>query len=208
MCQTVNAGGDSAISQVTVTGQNVSDVIVTARIVASPPHGVTLPDRPVYQYIEVNLSRCGDISDTRIEFALPLSIAGHTTSPDAVSLCMLGNNSWTCLPTSMLGDKNGKAYYSANTPVFPFLAITVRNNSNIMAGERFFPKENPQKNNTDHTLPTTSIPPSRVLPASALQDTQTPCMKFFFLIAGTIGIGTGVLLAKYGWIRYKNRRNG
>jgi PGF-pre-PGF domain-containing protein len=208
MCQTVNASGDSAISRVTVTGRNVSDIIVTARIVAFPPHSVTLPDRPVYEYIEVNVSRCGVISDAQIEFALPLTIADHTTSPDTVSMCMLRNNSWICLPTSMLGEKNDRAYYSANTTEFSFFAITVHNNSNITAGERFSLAENPQKNNTAHTLPTTSFPASRVLIASAAQNTQTPYMTFFFLITGTIGIGTGVFLAKYGWIRYKNRRNG
>jgi PGF-pre-PGF domain-containing protein len=207
MYQTVNAGGDSAISRVTVTGRNVSDSIVTARIATFPPHGAPLPDRPVYQYIEVNLSRCGVISNARVEFTLPLSIADHNTTPDAVSICMLRNNSWTCLPTSMLGEINGKAYYSANTPVFTFFAITVRNNSNITAGERFSQKENPQKNNTARIWPTTSFPASRVLPASAAQNTQTPCMTFFFLIAGIIGIGAGVFLVKYGWIRFKRQRN-
>ena len=149
MFQTVNVGGDSAISRVTVTGRNVSDIIVTARIMASPPQSITLPDRPVYQYIEVNLSRCGVISDVRVEFALPLSIADHAASPDAVGLCTLGNNSWICLPATMAGDKNGKTYYSANSPVFTFLAITVRSNSDITTGERFSPGEDPKKTNTD-----------------------------------------------------------
>ncbi len=131
---------------------------------ASPPQSITLPDRPVYQYIEVNLSRCGVISDARVEFALPLSIADHTASPDAVSLCTPGNNSWICLPAAMVGDKNGKAYYSANSPVFTFLAITVRSNSNITAGERFSPGEDPKKTNTAHTLPATSFPASQASP--------------------------------------------
>jgi PGF-pre-PGF domain-containing protein len=206
MSQTVNVGGDSAISRVTVTGRNVSDSIVTARIMSSPPQSITQMDRPVYQYIEVNLSRCGFISDARVEFALPLSMAGHSASPDAVSLCMPRNNSWICLPAAMVGNKNGKAYYSANTTEFTFVAITVRSSSNMTAGERFSSVENPQKNNTADTLPTTSFPASRLLKASAAQNTQTPFMTVFFLIAGTIGIGTGVFLAKYGWIRYKNRR--
>jgi PGF-pre-PGF domain-containing protein len=207
MRQTVNAGGDSAISRVSVTGRNVSDIIVTAWTVASPPYSVTLPDRPVYEYVEVNVSRCGVISDAQIEFALPLSIADHTASPDTVAMCMLENNTWICLPTSRLGDKNGKAYYSANTPVCTFFAITVRNNSNVAAGERFSPGENPVKNNTAHSLPTTPIPAPRVPLSGAMQKTQTPYIMFLFLIVGLIGIGTSVFLAKYGWIRYKNQRN-
>jgi PGF-pre-PGF domain-containing protein len=208
MFQTVNAGGDSAISRVTVTGRNVSDIIVTARIVASPPQSITLPDRPVYQFIQVNLSRYGVISDTRVEFALPLSIADHAASPDAVGLCMLGNNSWICLPATMAGDKNGKTYYTANSPVSTFLAITVRSNSDSTTAERISPGEDTKKTNTDQILPATSFPASRVLPASAAQHTLIPDMTVYFLIAGTIGTGMCAFLIKYGLIRNKNRRNG
>jgi PGF-pre-PGF domain-containing protein len=208
MHQTVNASGNSAISHVTVTGRNVSEIIVTAWIATSPPQNVTVPAGPVYEYIEINLSRYGVISDARIEFALPLSMANQNTSPYGVSLCSLRNNSWICLPASMLGDKNGKAYFSATTPACTFLAITVLNNGDITAGERFSPGENTLKNHTSQTLTTQSVPVSRVLPAGAAQNTKISWMTFFFLIAGTIGTGMCVFLIKKGWIRFKNRREG
>jgi PGF-pre-PGF domain-containing protein len=208
MHQTVNARGDSAISRVTVTGRNVSEIIVTAWIATSPPHNVTLPAGPVYEYIEINMSRCGVISDARFEFALPQSIADHAASPDAISLCVPGNNSWICLPAAMLGDKNGKAYYSANSPVSAFLAIRVGSSSNITAGERFSPGEDPKKSSMAYPLPATSFPASRVLPASAAKPILKPDMTVYFLIAGTIGIGMCAFLIKYGWSRYKSRRNG
>jgi PGF-pre-PGF domain-containing protein len=207
MCQTVNVGGDSVISQVTVTGRNVSDIIVTAWITTSPPHNITLPARPVYEYIETNMSRCGVISDIRIEFALPHSIVHQNASPDAVSICMVRNDTWICLPTVMLGDKNGKAYYSANTSEFTFLAITVLNNGDITAGERFFMAEKTLKNHTSQTLPTPSVPASLVLPAGAAQNTHISSMTFFFLIAGTIGTCMCVFLIKKVWVRLKNRIN-
>jgi PGF-pre-PGF domain-containing protein len=208
MFKTVNAVGDSAISRITVTGRNVSDIIITARITDSPPENITLPNRPVYQYIEVNLSRCGVISDAWVEFALPQSISDQAASPDDVSLCSVRNNSWICLPAAMLGDKNGKDYYSANSADFTFLAITVRSNSSISAGEPFSPGEDPKKTTTAQTLPATSFPASRSLPAGLAQHPLTPDMTVYFLIAGTIGTGMCALLIKYGWNRYKNRKNG
>ncbi len=172
---------------------------------------INLPEGLVYQYIEVNLSRCGLISHAQVEFALPLhSIAEYNASPDAVSISVLKNNSWVSLPTFMLGDKNGQAYYSADTPEFSFFAIIIRNDTHIAPKERFSKGEFPLHNSSIHKLQNTSIPAnnsSQVLLASAAQVTQPSNMTFFFVTAGLIGIGTGVFLAKYGWTRYRNRRN-
>jgi hypothetical protein len=70
-CQTVNVGGDSAVTRVTVTGDDVDDIIVTARKLASLPDGVISPGMPVYQYIDIVPARYKVISGALIEFDLP-----------------------------------------------------------------------------------------------------------------------------------------
>jgi len=129
--QSVNVGGDTAINDVTVTGCDVSDIIVTARRVTAIPGNVTSPDLPVYQYGELMAGHYECISSAVIEFDVPLTFQknNHGT-PDQVGLCMLRNRTWICLPTQFVGNINGRSHYRAEIPEFSFFAIVMNNSNN------------------------------------------------------------------------------
>jgi PGF-pre-PGF domain-containing protein len=126
-CQTVNVGGNSAIRRVTITGLDIADIIVTAKILPSLASGIPPIDIPVYQYIEISPARYSVISAALIEFDVPLSIADSPGSTMNVSLCMLENRTWICLPAWRSGSQNGNAFYHAESPEFSLFAITIRN---------------------------------------------------------------------------------
>jgi PGF-pre-PGF domain-containing protein len=139
----VNVGGDSAISRVTVTGRDISEIIVTAWKITSQPTGVASPDRPVYQYIAVVPARYTSISAALIEFDVPLfSIADPTTSMKNVSLCSLNNGTWMCLPTYRSGIINGKVRYRAESRDFSLFAITLQNET-LLASRESIPARSP-----------------------------------------------------------------
>lgn len=124
----MNVGGDTAISHVTVTGCDVSDIIVTARTVTVIPFNVTSPDMPVYQYVELMAGHYDCISSAIIEFDVPLTFPGDTNATtDQVMLCMYRNRTWVCLPTVFEGNNNGRSHYSAESPEFSLFAIIIRN---------------------------------------------------------------------------------
>ena len=84
-------------------------------------------DIPVYQYIDVLPARYSVISGALIEFDVPLSIVDSPDSMKNVSLCMLENSTWICLPTWRSGSQNGNAFYRAESLEFSLFAITIRN---------------------------------------------------------------------------------
>ncbi len=204
-CQTVNAGGDSAVSRVTVTGRDISDIIVTARKTASPPTRSAPFDGQVYQYIEIMPVHYGAISSARIEFDVPLlTIADYNTSVDAVGLCLLRNTSWVCLPTGILGNKNGRALYSADTPEFSFFAITIQNGTCIAPQESLFiPVPSANNDPVDSTgkslIPAITGTP---LPGTSFRsDTGWSFVTSVISMAGILGIITGAVLLRSRWNR-------
>ncbi|MCX6689213.1 MAG: PGF-pre-PGF domain-containing protein, partial [Methanoregula sp.] len=126
--QTVNVGGDSAISRVTVTGQDVSDVVVTAIMVSSIPDNVPQIDAPVYQQIEITPAHFTGISAATIEFGVPLSLIEeqHSTLAD-ITLSRFHDGSWTSLNTNLLKVESGHAWYRAESPGFSLFAIVITN---------------------------------------------------------------------------------
>jgi PGF-pre-PGF domain-containing protein len=204
-CQTVHAGGGSAVSRVTVTGRDISDIIVTARKIASPPTGTAPRDGHVYQYIEIIPVHYGAISSARIEFDVPLlTIAEYNTTVDTVGLCLLRNTSWICLPTGILGNKNGRALYSADTPEFSFFAITLQNGTFISPEERAFTplpaeKRAPESGTGKPLIPaiiSTSVPGT---PPG--DDTGRSMMTGVISITVILGIIIGAVLIRYRWNR-------
>jgi len=206
-CQTVNVGGDSAISLVTVTGRDISNIIVTARKVASQPRGVTPMDMPVYQYIDVIPARYTVISEVQIEFDVPLeSIGDHHAILRDVSLCMFKNGTWVNLPTYTTGNKNGKALYRAESPGFSLFAITIRNETCI-APQESVPTVSPVsgKSTGYEFLESTisAIPESPVKIAPGGSNTGFSFMPLVIGIMGMIGMVIGVLLIRSWWGRRK-----
>jgi PGF-pre-PGF domain-containing protein len=192
-CQTVNVGGDSAISRVTVSGIDISDIIVTAWKIASQPKGVAPLDRPVYQYIEVIPERYTIISAALIEFDVPLfSIADHPVSMKNVSLCMLKNRTWICLPTYRSGSKNGKEIYRAESPEFSLFAITIQNETGKVPLESIltaFPVSEKSAGYESHESNISAIPEIPVKIAPGGSNTEFSFMLLIISIMGIIGIG-------------------
>jgi uncharacterized repeat protein (TIGR02059 family) len=70
----VNVGGDSAVSQVAVTGTGVNDIIVTSTVVSGPGEGNAAPSGgPVYEYMDITAARYTTISEAVMTFTVPVS---------------------------------------------------------------------------------------------------------------------------------------
>jgi PGF-pre-PGF domain-containing protein len=117
--RTVSVQGATAIEQVTVTGQGLSDIVVTATELDSLPKGTAASpgSAPVYQYVDIIPERYTTISGSVIGFSVPSSwIASHQITSDKVVLGRLDNGAWTILPTTVDREENGRVYYKANSP--------------------------------------------------------------------------------------------
>jgi PGF-pre-PGF domain-containing protein len=202
-CQTVNVGGDSAISRVTVTGQDITDIIVTARKIPSLPLGVTPMDIPVYQYVDVVPARYTFISAALIEFDVPLfSITDPHVSMNNVSLCMLNNRTWICLPTYRSGSKNGKMIYHAESPEFSLFAITIQNETCIAPLEDI-PQPSPVSvKSTGYVSRDSNISAIPEIPVKIAPGGSNTGFSFLPLVISMMGmIGIGVVLMRSRWER-------
>jgi PGF-pre-PGF domain-containing protein len=204
-CQTVNVGGNSAISRVTVYGQDIADIIVTARILPSLPSGIAPPDKPVYQYIDVIPARYSAISSVLIEFDVPLfSIPDPPESLKNVSLCMLNNRTWICLPTPMTGRKNGNALYRAESPEFSLFAITIRNETSIALPNNMPAPTTVSEMSSGYKSRESNISVIPGIPLKTAPDESNTGFSFLPLIISTmgiLGIGIGVILLRSRWER-------
>jgi PGF-pre-PGF domain-containing protein len=201
----VNVGGDSAISRVTVTGQDIADIIVTARKLTSLPSGVSPMDLPVYQYIDVIPERYTVISAALIEFDVPLfSIADHHASVNNVSLCMLNNRTWVCLPTYMSGSKNGKVLYRTESPEFSLFAITFQNKTSIEPHEGSILVLSALENLPEYESRKTTVTVNTEIPLTptpVASNTGRSFTTFIISIMGMMGVAFGVVLLRNWWVR-------
>jgi len=204
-CQTVNVGGNSAISRITVTGQDITNIIVTARKLTSLPSGVTPLDMPVYQYIDVIPARYTVVSAALIEFNVPLfSINDNPASMNNVSLCMLNNRTWMCLPTYRSGSKNGKALYRAESPEFSLFAITIRNETSIESQDGSILVLSASENLPEYESRKTGAmvdPETPLAPTPVASNRGFSFMTFVISITGIIGVLFGATIVRSWWIR-------
>lgn len=205
MCQTVNVGGDSAVSRVIVTGRDISDIIITSHKITTLPPNTTHLDMPVYQFIDLIPIRYAFISAAIIEFDVPLTfIEDNHVTPDDVRLCMLRNQTWVCLPTLSLGHRNGRARYSADSPEFSIFAIALENKTFIaQRGNAFqtYPEKDTISKDTSGkfefpVLSQTPVPPEPVEP-----DTGNSLVYIMISIASLCGFGIGAFIIYRQWIR-------
>jgi PGF-pre-PGF domain-containing protein len=199
----VNVGGNSAIRRITVSGQDINDIIITAQKTASQPPGVALPDNPVYQYIEVIPARYAVISAALIEFDVPLTIADQGAPLNNVGLCMLNNTTWRCLPTVRSGNKNGNALYRAESPEFSLFAITIQNMTGI-ASRTITPAISPAlisgtgDESPESDLSDFSEIPVKITPTKP--DTGFLFPLFIISITGILGVVIGMVLIYRIWV--------
>ncbi|MDD1696812.1 MAG: PKD domain-containing protein [Methanoregula sp.] len=199
-CQTVTVGGNSAISRVTVTGQDIADIIVTARQLHSLPRGVEPPDTPVYQYIDVVPARYTVISSALIEFEVPLfSITGPSASLNNVSLWILNNRTWISLPASWSGSKNGKALYYAESRNLSLFAITIRNETpvippGILPAATTEPEKSHGYKSRESDNPAIPDTPEKTEPGK--MNTGFSFLPLIISTLGIVGIGMGIVLIR------------
>jgi PGF-pre-PGF domain-containing protein len=206
VCQTVNVGGNSAISRVSVTGQDICDIIVTARKLPSLPSDVAPPEMPVYQYIDVIPARFTAISLAVVEFDVPLfSITDTPGSLNNVSLCMLNNNrTWICLPTTMTGSKNGNALYRAESQEFSLFAITIQNGTRIASPGIMPAATTVLEKSSRYESRETNISAIHDIPVKRALSGSNTGFSLILLVISTIGIfgfGIGVVLIRSRWNR-------
>jgi len=209
VCQTVNVGGDSALRRVTVKGENISGIIVTAKKLASPPHGVPGVDIPVYQYVDVSPVHFSVISDVQLEFEIPLeSIGNQNITRKEVGLYLFQNGSWVSLPTYATGTKNGRTIFRAESPEFSLFAITIHNEPLSISQESAFRKQ-PEPDTIPRDKPVKpgvpvfpDLPVQSIVSATPAQGQQFLPVPTGIAIICVVVMGAGFL--GFWWIRRRN----
>nr|WP_319376338.1 PGF-pre-PGF domain-containing protein [uncultured Methanoregula sp.] len=121
----VNVGGDSAVTQVAITGTGISGAIVTGTVVSGPGLNTEPPTRMVYEYVDITPARYTTISEAVISFTVPVTwLTERQLTPPNVVMYHLVGQTWVALPTTLVKVENGVAYYTAASPGFSRFAIT------------------------------------------------------------------------------------
>jgi PGF-pre-PGF domain-containing protein len=121
----VNVGGNSAVTQVAITGTGISGAIVTGTVVSGPGQNTAPPAGNVYQYMDITPARYTTISEAVISFTVPVTwLTEHQLTPPNVVMYHLVEQTWVALPTTLVKVVNGVAYYTAASPGFSRFAIT------------------------------------------------------------------------------------
>jgi PGF-pre-PGF domain-containing protein len=196
-CQTINVGGDTAVSRVAVTGRSISDIIIISRRITLPVN-VTPPDMPVYQYLDIKPVHYGFISSVLIDFEIPVTFLNHNHAvQDQVRLCLFRNQTWICLPTQAGESKNGQIRYRAESPEFTLSAIALNNESSGTWEEDAFlaqPAENsvPQDSPVNPGIPV--MPPTFRPAAKGETDTGNPIVPVAIGITVLCGLAIGAIV--------------
>lgn len=208
---TVNVGGSSAVSLVTVTGTGLSGLIVTGTVVNNP--GPRLPPVPgiAYQYLELVPARYLTIDGAEIFFAVPGSwLIEHGLEPEDIVLYRATENAWQALPTRVAEVKNGEILFSAESNGFSLFAIagTPRGRVTQSAPEM----TNPPTKDADAMTPSSRTPeqpaPVRTtVPVAVHPDIPESSSPVVLVIAGIAGccgiVGAGVVVRRW-WLRRQN----
>ena len=207
----VNVGGNSAVSQVTVTGSGVGEMIVTGTVQSGPGPGMPAAPGEVYQYLTLVPARYSTITGAEIVFSVPESwFAEHTLSPGAIALNRYANSQWNTLPTRILKTENGHVFFSSASPGFSYFAIIGISRSSADVGS-----EEPAQEQTPVALSHNNVTQAAEKPAPAattaapVPPTSKAEPPVFLIVLAFIGIG-GVALVAVGivarrwWIRRQN----
>jgi hypothetical protein len=162
-------------------------------------------DTPVYQYIDLVPARYTMVTAALIEFEVPLSfIDENHATPDEIRLWILRNQTWFRLPTRILGNKNGRACYSADSPEFSLFAIAMGNETYEAQEKGAFPEPPGKVTIAEDKSEKPDIPfPSQttVLPAQADPGTGSSSVHVIVGIAGFCGFGIISIMIHRRWIR-------
>ncbi|MCX6686542.1 MAG: PGF-pre-PGF domain-containing protein [Methanoregula sp.] len=209
----VNVGGNSAVTQVAVTGTGISDLIVTGTVVSGPGQDNAPPVGNVYEYMDITPARYTTIDNAVISFTVPVSwLEEHHLTPQDIIMNHQAGKTWNALPTTLVKIENGQAYYTAVSPVFSRFAITgeidpagavqEQTPNNQTLSDMVQATTAPVVSTVAHTpiaTQTTAAPPAQ----PAIQ----PSFGFPVMIIGVVGIiiliGVALLIRRW-WIRRQN----
>jgi PGF-pre-PGF domain-containing protein len=140
---TVGAGGSAtfpvsrtAISSITVSAADqISNLLLTVQA-ANLPSDISSPAGQVYEIQQVTLYRADPsaVSGAVISFAVDTAwlTANGLTAAD-ITLMRYADGAWQPLQTTFIEEKDGKAYFSAETPGFSYFAITGEKGASVQA---------------------------------------------------------------------------
>jgi PGF-pre-PGF domain-containing protein len=209
VCLTVNVGGDSALRRVTVTGKELSGIVVTGKKLESIQPGFPKVPIPVYQYIDVKPAQFSVITGVQLEFDIPLeSIGDQNITRRDVGMYLVQNGTWIALPTYATGIKNGRALYRSESPEFSLFAITINNTPFSQTQESAFmiSRESdtiPKEHNGETGVPLfTNLPVQPTIPETSAP--EQPVQSIFSGIMVISIIVISIVLIQHWWIRRQN----
>jgi len=121
----VNVGGTTSVTGVTVTGTGVNGLIVTSVETSGPGTGIPPPPGILNAYVDITPARYTTITGAQISFFVPQSwLDEHQLTQQEIVLYHNVGNGWQALPTTFVNSKSGENYYTATSPGFSRYAIT------------------------------------------------------------------------------------
>jgi len=126
----------SAVTGVTLTASGDIERVMLAVKTARLPAGVEPPETPVYEYVEITLSRANpaDIGNATIEFVVPMAwFEENGLAPDDAVLLRCVNGTWETLPTEYLGMEDGNCQFRATTEGFSYFAVSAAEGAPLAA---------------------------------------------------------------------------
>ena len=126
----------SAVTGVTLTASGDIERVMLAVKTARLPAGVEPPETPVYEYVEITLSRANpaDIGNATIEFVVPMAwFEENGLAPDDAVLLHYVNGTWETLPTEYLGMEDGNCQFRATTEGFSYFAVSAAEGAPLAA---------------------------------------------------------------------------
>ena len=202
----VNVGGNSAVTQVAITGTGISGAIVTSIVVIGPGEGNSPPPGDVYEYMDITPAQFTTIDNVVISFTVPVSwLEEHHLTPQNIIMYHLVGKTWNALPTTLVKTENGHAYFTAVSPGLSRFAIAGDISTTEAIQEQTFGDMVPV---TPAPVESTVAYTPIVTQTTAAPVTPTPTVKSgipgISLVLGTVG--AIVLVAGAGMVRRRRIR--
>lgn len=207
----VNVGGSSAISSVTVHGTGLSGLIVTGTVTDGP--GKHFPPVPgiLYQNIELVPARYQTISNAEIFFTVPESwLDAHVLEPEDIHLYHATDEAWQALPTRVNVVKNGEFLFSAESTGFSLFAIagTPREHLAQPAPKMTTPLVESGSAVYLSRMPEQAVPvQTTTVPVAGSPVMPGPASPVILIIAGIVGccglVGAGMVVRQW-WMKRQN----